>query len=151
MKKMKVILNQDVKGQGKKGQLVEVSDGYARNFLLPRKLAKEATKENINIMHGKQESLEYQKKKELEEAQEIAKRMEEITVKLSAKAGENGKLFGSVTSKDVSEALTSQHHIKLDKKKFVLPDGIKTLGTTTVEVKLPQGVSGKVKVCVTEL
>lgn len=151
MRKMKVILNQDVKGQGKKGQLVEVSDGYARNFLLPRKLAKEATKENINIMHGKKESLEYQKKKELEEAQEIAKRMEEITVKLSAKAGENGKLFGSITSKDVSEALTSQHHIKIDKKKFVLPDGIKTLGTTTVEVKLPQGVSGKVKVSVTEL
>lgn len=147
---MKVILNQDVKGQGKKGQLVEVSDGYARNFLLPKKLAKEATKENINVMQGQQDSLEYRKKKELEEAQAIAQKMNEITVTLKAKAGENGKLFGSITSKDVSEALTSQHHIKIDKKKFNLPDGIKVLGTTVVDVKLHQGVVGKVKVLVSE-
>lgn len=148
---MKVILNQDVKGQGKKGQLIEVSDGYARNFLLPRKLAKEATKENINVMNGQQESLEYHKKKELEEAQALAARLLELTVILKAKAGENGKLFGSVTSKDVSEALTMQHHIKIDKKKFVLPDGIKTLGATTVEIKLHPGVAGKVKVMVESL
>ena len=145
---MKVILNQDVKGQGKKGQLVEVSDGYARNFLLPKKLAKEATKENINVMHGQQESAEYRKKKELEEAQESAGKMKDITVTLKAKAGENGKLFGSVTSKDVAEALTSQHHIKLDKKKFQLPDGIKTLGVTVVDVKIHTGVVGKLKVSV---
>lgn len=144
---MKVILNQDIKGQGKKGQLVDVSDGYARNFLLPKKLAKEATKENINIMHGKQESLEYQQKKELEEAQKIEKQLEEITLNLNAKAGENGKLFGSITSKDISEALISQYHIKIDKKKFLLPDGgIKMLGITTVEIKLPQSISGKLKV-----
>ena len=148
---MKVILNQDVKGQGKKGQMVEVSDGYARNFLLPRKLAKEATKENINVMQGQQESLEYHKKKELEEAQALAERLLELTVTLKAKAGENGKLFGSVTSKDVSEALIAQHHIKIDKKKFVLPDGIKSLGATTVEIKLHPGVSGKVKVMVESL
>ncbi|HIU48986.1 MAG TPA: 50S ribosomal protein L9 [Candidatus Avimonoglobus intestinipullorum] len=148
---MKVILNQDIKGQGKKGQLVEVSDGYARNYLLPKKLAKEATKENINVMQGQKESEEFRKKKELEEAQEIAKQMETLTVKLSAKAGENGKLFGSITSKDVAEALTMQHHIKLDKKKFVLPDGIKTLGTTEVDVKIHTGVTGKLKVQVENL
>lgn len=148
---MKVILNQDIKGQGKKGQMVEVSDGYARNYLLPKKLAKEATKENINVMQGQKESEEFRKKKELEEAQEIAKRMETLTVKLSAKAGENGKLFGSITSKDVAEALTMQHHIKLDKKKFVLPDGIKTLGTTEVDVKIHTGVTGKLKVQVENL
>jgi large subunit ribosomal protein L9 len=148
---MKVILNQDVKGQGKKGQLVDVSDGYARNFLLPRKLAKEATKENLNVMHGQQESAEYRRKKELDDASELAKRMSELTVTLKAKAGESGKLFGSVTSKDVSEALTAQHHIKIDKKKFLLPDGIKTLGTTVVEVKLHPGVVGKIKVLVESL
>lgn len=148
---MKVILNQDVKGQGKKGQLVEVSDGYARNFLLPKKLAKEATKENLNVMQGQQESEAFRQRKALEEAQETAKKMGELTVKLSAKAGENGKLFGSITSKDVAEALTMQHHIKLDKKKFVLPDGIKTLGTTEVEVKIHPGVVGKLKVQVENL
>ena len=148
---MKVILNQDVKGQGKKGQLVEVSDGYARNFLLPKKLAKEATKENINIMQGQNDSIEYRKKKELEEAQAVADKMKDITVSLKAKAGENGKLFGSITSKDIAEALTMQHHIKIDKKKFVLPDGIKTLGITNVDVKLHPGVVGKVKVSVEQL
>lgn len=146
---MKVILNQDVKGQGKKGQLVEVSDGYGRNFLLPRGLAKEATKENISIMQGQQDSLEYHRKKELEEAEETAKKINEVTVELKAKAGANGKLFGSITSKDVSEELIKQHHIKIDKKKFVLPDGIKLLGTTTVEIKVHQGVTAKLKVSVT--
>ena len=143
---MKVILNQDVKGQGKKGDLIEVSDGYARNFLLPKNLAKPATKENINVMKGQQESREYRQQKELEEAQEIATKISEISVVLKAKAGDNGKLFGSITSKDVSEALTSQHHIKIDKKKFVLPDGIKALGVTNVEIKIYPGVVAKLKV-----
>lgn len=148
---MKVILNQDIKGKGKKGELVNVSDGYARNYLLPRKLAKEATNENLNIMNGQRESAEYKKQTELEEAKNIAEKMKEITVVLKEKAGENGKLFGSVTSKDIAEALKMQHHIKIDKKKFVLPDGIKTLGVTAVEVKLNQGVTGKVKVSVESL
>ena len=134
---MKVILNQDVKGQGKKGQLVEVSDGYARNFLLPRKLAKEATADNINVMRSQQESEAYKKQMALEDAQA-----------LSEKAGENGMLFGSVTSKEVVDELLKQHHIKLDKKKLSLPDGIKTLGTTIVEVKLHPGVSGQITVSV---
>mgnify|MGYP003210590633 CR=1 FL=1 len=139
---MQVILTRDVKGQGKKGQMVNVSDGYARNYLLPRGLAEPATKSNINVMKGKQESLEYKKKVELEEANAIAEKMKEIKVVLKAKAGENGKLFGSVTSKD---------HIKLDKKKFVMPDGIKTLGTTTVDVKIYTGVVGKLNVVVEQI
>lgn len=148
---MQVILTRDVKGQGKKGQMVNVSDGYARNFLLPKGYAELATKSNINVMKGKQESLEYKLKVELEEANAIAEKMKEIKVVLKAKAGDNGKLFGSVTSKDVSEALVSQHHIKLDKKKFVMPDGIKTLGTTTVDVKIYTGVVGKLDVVVEQI
>ena len=132
---MKVILKDNIKGVGKKNEVINASDGYARNFLLPKNLAKEATKENINVLKGQNESREYREKKALEEAQEIAKKIREISVKLQAKSGDNGKLFGSITSKDVSEALTSQHHIKIDKKKFVLPDGIKTLGTTVVTLK----------------
>ncbi len=148
---MQVILNQDVKGTGKKGQLVNVSDGYARNFLLPKGFAKEATKDNINILKGKKESLEYKIKTETDEAKVIAEKMKEISVVIKAKAGESGKLFGSVTSKEVSEELTKQHHIKLDKKKFVMPDGIKTLGVTEVDVKLYTGIVGKLKVDVREL
>lgn len=147
---MQVILTRDVKGQGKKGQMVNVSDGYARNYLLPRGLAEPATKSNINVMKGKQESLEYKKKLSLKRQMQSQK-MKEIKVVLKAKAGENGKLFGSVTSKDVAEALTSQHHIKLDKKKFVMPDGIKTLGTTTVDVKIYTGVVGKLNVVVEQI
>ena len=147
---MKVILTQDIKGKGKKDQLIEVSDGYARNFLLPKGLAKEATNTNINIMNGQNESEAYRKQVALDEANAQKAKMEEVTVTLTAKAGENGKLFGSITSKDVAEALTMQHHIKLDKKKFVMPDGIKMLGTTVVDVKIHQGVTGKLKVVVKE-
>lgn len=147
---MQVILTQDVKGKGKKGQMVNVSDGYARNYLLPRGLAQEATKSNINVMKGKAESLEYKIKTETDEAKAIAEKMKEIKVEIKAKAGANGKLFGSITSKDVSEALTNQHHIKIDKKKFNMPDGIKTLGVTEVDVKIYTGVAGKLRVEVTE-
>ena len=145
---MQVILNQDVKGTGKKGQMVNVSDGYARNFLLPKGLAKEATKDNINILKGKQESLEYKIKTETDAAKAIVEKMKDIEVVIVAKAGDNGKLFGSVTSKDVSDELTKQHHIKIDK--FVMPDGIKTLGVSEVEVKVYTGITGKLKVNVKE-
>lgn len=147
---MKVILNQDIKGKGKKGQLVDVSDGYARNYLLPKKLAKEATNENINIMNGKNDAEEHRRQVALEEAEQQKEKMEQVEVVLTAKSGDNGKLFGSITSKDVAEALKMQHHIKLDKKKFVMPEGIKMLGTTTVEVKIHPGVVGKLKVTVKE-
>ena len=147
---MQVILTQDVKGQGKKGQMVNVSDGYARNYLLPKGLATEATKSNINVLKGKRESLEHKIKLETEETESIAAKMKEIEVVIKAKAGDNGKLFGSVTSKDVSEALTQQHHIKLDKKKFVMPDGIKVLGVTEVTVKIYTGINGTLKVNVVQ-
>lgn len=143
---MQVILTQDVKGQGKKGQVVNVSDGYARNFLLAKGLATEATKSNLNDLKGKQESAEYKIKTDTQEAKKIAEQMKELVVNLKAKAGDNGKLFGSITSKDVADALTNQHHIKLDKKKFVLPDGIKTLGVTEVTVKLYTGITGTLRV-----
>lgn len=143
---MKVILTQDVKGQGKKGQVVNVSDGYARNFLFTKGLAIEATNSSLNDLKGKQESAEYKIKTDTEAAKKLAEDMKEIVVNLKAKAGDNGKLFGSITSKDVAEALTNQYHIKLDKKKFVLPDGIKTLGVTEVTVKLYTGISGTLRV-----
>ena len=117
---------------------------------MPKGLAKEATKDNINVMKGKQESLEYKIKTETDEAKAIVEKMKEIEVVITAKAGDNGKLFGSVTSKDVSEELTKQHHIKIDKKKFVMPDGIKTLGVTEVDVKVYTGIVGKLRVNVKE-
>ncbi len=147
---MQVILTQDVKGQGKKGDVVNVSDGYARNFLIAKGLGIEATKSNMNDLKGKKESAEYKIKTDTEEAKKLAETLKEITVNLSAKAGDNGKLFGSITSKDVADALTNQHHIKLDKKKFHLPEGIKTLGVTEVTVKLYTGISGTLKVNVTK-
>ncbi len=148
---MKVILTQDIKGQGKKGQLVEVSDGYARNFLLPKGLAKEATNSNLNVMHGQQEAEAYRKQMALDDAKALSEKLKELTVKITAKAGDNGKLFGSVTSKEVTEELMKQHHIKLDKKKLNLPDGIKALGTTNVDVKLHPEVKGVIKVVVNAL
>ncbi len=148
---MKVILTQDIKGQGKKGQLVEVSDGYARNFLLPKGYAKEATNSNLNVMHSKQEAEAYRKQMALDDAKALCEKLKALSVTIKAKAGDNGKLFGSVTSKEVTEELLKQHHIKLDKKKFHLPDGIKALGTTDVEVKLHPEVKGVIKVNVISL
>lgn len=147
---MKVILNRDVKGKGKKGQLVEVSDGYARNYLLPQGLAKEASNTNLNIMKGQNDAEEHRKQVALDEALAQKEKIEASEVVLTAKAGENGKLFGSITSKDVAEALTMQQHIKLDKKKFVMPDGIKAIGTTVVDIKIYSGVTAKLKVIVKE-
>ena len=146
---MKVILMQDVKGQGKKGQTINVSDGYARNFLLPKGLAVEATNSAINDMKGKEEAFAYKKQTELNEAKEMQAKLSGISVKLSAKAGANGKLFGSVTNKDIAEALISQHHIKIDKRRFEMED-IKQTGTFEVSVKLYPDVSGKLKVVITE-
>ena len=148
---MQVILTQDVKGKGKKGQVVNVADGYARNFLFPKGLAKEATKSNLNDLKGKQESVEYKIKTDKEAAKAVVEQMKELKVVIKAKAGSNGKLFGSVTSKEVAEELTKQHHIKLDKKKFVLPEGgIKTLGVTEIDVKVYTGIAGKLRVEVLE-
>ena len=147
---MKVILTQDVKAQGKKGDLINVSDGYANNFLLKKGLAKVATKQAINELEGKKGAEEYRRNQEEEKAKNIADRMKEFTVKLTAKSGKEGKLFGSITSKDVAQALKEQYNIEEDKRKIDLPDGIKTCGTRDVNVSLYHGVTGTFKVQVTE-
>lgn len=147
---MKVILTKDVKSQGKKGDLINVSDGYARNFLFPQGLAIEASKQALNELEGKRGAEAYRRNLEEEKARNIADRMKEITVNLTAKAGAGGKLFGSITSKDVSEALKKQFNIDIDKRKMDLKDGIKTCGTTEVPVRLYTGITGTFKVCVTE-
>lgn len=143
---MKVILTQDVKSQGKKGDLIKVSDGYANNYLLKRGLAKIATKQALNELEGKRGAEEYRRNQEEVKANNIAERMKDMTVKLTAKAGANGKLFGSITSKDVAEALKEQYNITVDKRKINLPDGIKTCGVTDVKVSLYTGISGTFKV-----
>ena len=143
---MKVILTQDVKSQGKKGDLINVSDGYANNFLLPKGLAKLATKQALNELEGKRGAEQYHKNQEEKKAMDIAERLKEVTVKLSAKAGKEGKLFGSITSKDVAEALKKQYNIDVDKRKILLKDNIKLAGVYEVEVKLHKDVTAKVKV-----
>lgn len=143
---MKVILKQDVKGLGKKEDMVNVSDGYARNFLFPRGLAAEASASNINVMNTKKEAEKSKKDRELAQAKELAAKVNEAVVVIKSKSGENGKLFGSITSKDISDKLKSDFKIDIDKKKIVLPDPIKSLGTTEVEVKLYPGVSAKLTV-----
>lgn len=145
---MKVVLLADVKGHGKKGDLVEASDGYARNYLLPRKLAREATKEVLNELKGKSDAAAYHKEQEKKAALETKAALESGSVTISAKAGEGGKLFGKITNQDVAEAIKMQLHKVIDKKKIVLPDGIKTIGDKTVDVKLYPEVSAKVKVSV---
>lgn len=145
---MKVVLLADVKGHGKKGDLVEASDGYARNYLLPRGLAKEATKGILNELKGKSEAAAYHKEQEKKAALETKETLESVKVILKAKAGEGGKLFGKITSQDVADGIKMQLHKVVDKKKIVLPDGIKTIGDRTVEVKLFPEISAKVVVSV---
>lgn len=147
---MKVIFNVDVKGQGKKGEMKEVSDGYARNYLLPRKLAGEATADNINTMKLKEKAKAAQIAKEKAEAQENAKRLSEVTVTIRAKAGGAGKLFGSVTSQEISDALKEQHGISIEKNKIVQAEPIKTFGSYTVKAKLGYEISANISVLVIE-
>ena len=146
---MKVILKEDVKSIGKKGTLVNVSDGYARNFLLPKGLAIEATAGALGEMKSKQESERHRLEQELILAKENAAKLSGKTVKVTAKAGQNGKLFGSVTSKEISEAIKAQYSISVDKRKIDVAD-IKNFGTYEAEVKFPQGVTAKVTVQVGE-
>ena len=146
---MKVILKADVKSLGKAGELVNASDGYARNFLLPKGLAIEANKTAMNEFKNKQKAEKFHKAEELKAAQEAAARLEGKTVKLNAKAGANGKLFGSVTSKDVAEKIKADFGEEIDKRKIVMED-IKAFGTVEAEVKVYPGVTAKVFVNVTE-
>ena len=147
---MKVILQQDVRGQGKKGQLVDVSDGYARNFLLPKKLAVIATPENLNTMKQQEKARKAQEAAEKAEAQATAKKLEGLMVNIPAKAGEGGRLFGAVTAKEISEALSAQHGVDIAKTKLVLDEPIKACGGYQVKAKLGYEVVGTVNVMVTE-
>lgn len=145
---MKVILKQDIKGVGKKDEVINAADGYARNFLFPKNLAVPADTGNMNNLKAKSESNAFRKGEELKEAKEIAEKLKKITLKLKVKAGENGKLFGGVTSKEISEALKKEYKIDVDKKKIILKDAIKQAGTTRVEIKLYEGVVASVLVMV---
>ena len=147
---MKVILQQDVKGQGKKGQMVEVSDGYGRNFLLPRKLAVEATAENINTMKMQDKAKQARLAEEKAAAEAAAERLKSCQVKIRAKAGQGGRLFGSITSREISDELKAQHGIDVNKSKIVLSEPIKSFGSFEVKCKLGSEVSGTIYVLVTE-
>ncbi|HHW47213.1 MAG TPA: 50S ribosomal protein L9 [Clostridiaceae bacterium] len=138
---MKVILKQDVKGLGKKEDIVDVSDGYARNFLLPKGFAVEATQTNLNIMKTKKEAEKTKKEREYKAAKALAEKLKNTAVIIKAKAGENGKLFGSITSKDISEKLKSDFNIDIDKKKINLEEPIRSLGVSEVEVKVYPEIS----------
>ena len=143
---MKVILKADIKGVGKKDQVINASDGYARNFLFPKNLAVEANAENMSKLKAKQDSNAFKKSQEKEEAQKIADKLSKILMKVQVKAGENGKIFGGVTSKEIAENLEKQYSIKVDKKKIDLKETIKTLGMFTIEIKLYEGVVGELKI-----
>ncbi|GLC30436.1 50S ribosomal protein L9 [Clostridium omnivorum] len=146
---MKVILLADVKGLGKKGDIVNASDGHARNFLFPRKLAEEATTANMNVLNQKKEADRRKKLAELEAAQKLADELKGKEVKIIGKSGDNGRLFGSITSKDIADELNKQYKVSIDKKKIVT-DTIRQLGTYEVEVKIYPEVSTKIKVVILE-
>ena len=147
---MKVIFNVDVKGQGKKGEMKEVSDGYARNYLLPRNLATEATADNLNALKLKEKAKAAQIAKEKALAEENAKKLGGVQVIIKAKAGNGGRLFGAVTSQEISHALKEQFGIEIEKNKIVQAEPIKTFGSFTVKAKLGYEISGNVNVLVVE-
>ena len=148
---MKVILTQDVKSQGKKGQLINVSDGYARNFLLPKGLAIEADAGAMNDLKNKESSRLHKIELEKQAAREIASKLESVSVKLQSKAGVDGRLYGSVTSLEIAEQLEKQHGIKVDKRKIQLNDPIKTFGVHSVPVKLYTEIIGKINVVISDV
>ena len=147
---MKVILQQDVKGQGKKGQMIDVAEGYARNFLLPRKLAVLATADAMNTMKLQEKAKKAEEARQKAEAEAIAEKHKSVQVKVTARAGANGKLFGAVTSKEVSDALMAQHNIELAKQKIVLDEPIKSFGGYQLKAKLGHEVTGTIQLLVVE-
>lgn len=147
---MKVVLLQDVRGQGKQGDVVNVSDGYARNFLFPKNLAAVADAKVMNELRTKEEARQHRIEVEKQQAQETAEKLQSVSVKLTASSGADGKLYGSVTAKDIAEALAAQYSIEIDKRKIVVNDAIKAFGTHIVEVKLYTGISAKLNVVVSE-
>ena len=140
---MKVILLKDIKNVGRKDEIINANDGYARNFLLPKGFGIEATKDNLLKLQAKNDSKAHKKELEIEENKKIAKKIEEITLELKVKAGENGKIFGGVTSKEISEGLKQKFNIEIDKKKIVLKETIKTIGRFPVDIKFGDGVNAK--------
>lgn len=143
---MKVILKSDIKGVGKKDEVINASDGYARNYLFPRNLAVEANTENMNKLKAKQESNAYRKSQEKEAAQELANKLSKIMLKVQVRTGENGKIFGGISSKEIADNLKKDYQFIVDKKKIELKEPIKELGTKIVEIKLYEGVIAKLKV-----
>lgn len=143
---MKVILKVDIKGVGKKDEVINASDGYARNFLFPKNLAVEANHENMVKLQAKQNSAKFQKDQEREEAQKIAEKLSKIELRIYVKSGENGKIFGGVSAKEIAQELEKQYRIKVDKKKIDLKETIKTLGTKEIQIKLFEGVIGKLNI-----
>ena len=143
---MKVILLDNVKGVGKKDEIVNANDGYARNFLFPKKLAVEANSSNLAKLKSKQDSKAYKKEEDKKSALELKEKLEKITLTIAVKAGENGKIFGGVTSKEISEKLKENYNIELDKKKIDLKETIKNVGIFAVNLKLFEGITGKLKI-----
>lgn len=146
---MKVILLQDIKNVGKKEQIIEANDGYARNYLFPKKLAIEATKDNTLKLQAKKTSEKNKKNAEIELNKEISKKLEKIELTIKAKAGETGKIFGGITSKEISEELAKQYKFNIDKKKIVLKETIKNLGRFSAEIKFGDGVNANLTINVT--
>lgn len=143
---MKVILLDNVKGVGKKDEIVNANDGYARNFLFPKNLAVEANAQNLAKLKSKQDSVAHKKMTEKKEAEELAKKLEKIILKIEVKAGENGKIFGGVSAKEIAQELSKEYKIEVDKKKIDLKETIKTLGVHNVDIKLFEGVVGNLKI-----
>lgn len=141
---MKVVMLEDVKGSGKKGELISVSDGYARNYLFPRKLAKEANTQAMNELKNAEEAKEYKLQMEIEAAKKAAAAIEGKSVNLFAKAGQGGRIFGSITAKEIAEEIKKQFHVEIDKRKIAIDADIKAFGTYTCEVKIYTGISAKV-------
>ena len=148
---MKVILLQDVRGKGKKGQMLEVSDGYARNYMLPRKIAIEATADSVNTMRMNDKATQERIAKEKAEAMEVSKKLREMTIVVNAKGGGNGRLFGSVTNQEIADALKAKTGIALDKRKIVITDAIKNVGTYTVTCKLGYEITAPLTVKIEEI
>ena len=143
---MKVILKENIKGVGKKDEIINASDGYARNFLFPKNLAVEANSENMAKLKAKKDSQQFQKNQQKEEAEEIADKLSKIILKIKVKSGENGKIFGGVSAKEIAQELENSYQIKVDKKKIDLKETIKTLGMRTIQIKLFEGVVGTLKI-----
>lgn len=147
---MKVILLDNIKGVGKKDEIINANDGYARNYLLPKKLAVEATNQNLSLLKGKQDSNAHKKAEEKKEAEIIKEKISKITLKIQVKAGANGKIFGGVTAKEISDQLKKQYNIDIDKKKIDVKETIKTLGVFKINAKLFEGVIGTINVKIEE-